>query len=168
MSKVKKRALCHLLQVELCAGTSLSMIGLLLQIKEGSLAICNRDLSEPSDLEELQKDYDSLPSSASKEQKAAPKRRLYSYLHETKTPPRKMLCKINAGSSSTARTLPQFDLDGGKLPDCTESEHEDESAAEITPADLDASYAKVPPLPRPFNSAATQQRQQQRRQQQQR
>jgi len=30
VSKVKKRALCHLLQ-----------------IKEGSLAICNRDLSEP-------------------------------------------------------------------------------------------------------------------------
>ena len=47
VSKVKKRALCHLLQVELCAGTSPSMIGLLLQIKEGSLAICNRDLSEP-------------------------------------------------------------------------------------------------------------------------
>jgi len=71
VSKVKKRALCHLLQVELCAGTSLSMIGLLLQIKEGSLAICNRDLSEPSDLEELQKDYDSLPLSTSKEAKAA-------------------------------------------------------------------------------------------------
>jgi predicted Zn-ribbon and HTH transcriptional regulator len=33
VSKVKKRALCHLLKVELCTGTLLSLIGLLLQIK---------------------------------------------------------------------------------------------------------------------------------------